>query len=429
MNQRNANNTDDLLDRATAALRDVAVSDGPPPQLQADVLSALRDDRRAATSNRRRLTMNSIVKLAIAATIAIVIGGVLWVAPPWGGQVAFGDVLKKVNGSKSVRFKAKTVVSIPNGPKQTVDSTIAISGNRMRQELPGSVQLLDFDKGEMLMLTETAKQAVRMKMTNVPPQVRATNLLEQFRTLTPDQAKDLGVKEVDGRKLHAFAVDNPAQSMTVYVDPQTRQPVRIEAKLNLPSVPPSESVMSDFDWDAQPAPAEFVLDVPPGYSEQTMTLDMTPPTERTLIEGLETAAKMNGGTFPDSFDLTAATNALAQRFKGKTPEEMKAVQAEMMPEVMKISRGISFMMPNNGGDFRYAGKGAKLGEAGRPVLWYQPKESATYRVIHADLSVHAVAPDALPKIESSKLPGESAMQSLMKPAATQPASPPTPAPH
>src|SRR5688572_14190266 len=141
MDRQDADNTgepaDDALARATAALRDVAVPDGPPPQLQADVLSALRSGRASSDSNRRRLTMNALVKLAIAAVIVLAIGSLLWVAPPWGSQLAFGDVLKKVNGAGSVTFKATTVVAIPNAPKQTIDSTIAISGNRMRQELPG----------------------------------------------------------------------------------------------------------------------------------------------------------------------------------------------------------------------------------------------------------------------------------------------------
>jgi hypothetical protein len=144
--------------------------------------------------------------------------------------------------------------------------------------------------------------------------------------------------------------------------------------------------------------------VPEGYSEQAMTVDMTPPTEKTLVEGLEAAAKLNGGTFPDSFDLqTVTTVAFTKRMAGKKPDEMKAIQAEIMPEVMKVSRATAFMLPDNGSEFHYAGKGAKLGEAGRAVFWYQPKGSEKFRVIYADLSVTDAAPDALPKIEGKKM--------------------------
>ncbi len=38
-------------------------------------------------------------------------------------------------------------------------------------------------------------------------------------------------------------------------------------------------------------------------------------------------------------------------------------------------------------DSHYAGKGVSLGAADRPIFWYRPKDSKTYRVVYADLSV------------------------------------------
>ena len=48
-------------------------------------------------------------------------------------------------------------------------------------------------------------------------------------------------------------------------------------------------------------------------------------------------------------------------------------------------------------DWYYAGNGVKLGEADKPVFWYQPRDSKTYRVIYGDMSVKDVSPQDLPK--------------------------------
>ena len=66
---------------------------------------------------------------------------------------------------------------------------------------------------------------------------------------------------------------------------------------------------------------------------------------------------------------------------------------------MSFAKGMLFhqMLDNGGCDWKYAGAGVKLGDASKPVFWYQPQGSATYRVIYGDLSVKDVAPEDLPK--------------------------------
>ncbi|MCU0913161.1 MAG: hypothetical protein MUC88_01190 [Planctomycetes bacterium] len=49
------------------------------------------------------------------------------------------------------------------------------------------------------------------------------------------------------------------------------------------------------------------------------------------------------------------------------------------------------------GPWHYRGQGVKLGTPDTPIFWYQPPGSTTRRVIYADLSVYAVAPEDLPK--------------------------------
>ena len=48
------------------------------------------------------------------------------------------------------------------------------------------------------------------------------------------------------------------------------------------------------------------------------------------------------------------------------------------------------------GRFRYLGKGAKLGDADRIVLFYKLKETGAYRAVYGDLTVKDIKPDNLP---------------------------------
>jgi len=50
-----------------------------------------------------------------------------------------------------------------------------------------------------------------------------------------------------------------------------------------------------------------------------------------------------------------------------------------------------------GSDWYYAGRDVKFGDAQKPIFWYRPAGSQTYRVIYGDLSVKGVPPEELPK--------------------------------
>jgi hypothetical protein len=231
------------------------------------------------------------------------------------------------------------------------------------------------------------------------------NLLDEFRVIDPKQAKDVGVRAFDGRTLHGFVVKRPGQEMTVWADPKTQSPVRIETTIDMPTVPHSTAVMTDFVWGAAGG-LELTLEVPEGYKVQSLEMDVSPPAEDDLVEALRTLATLNGGKFPTSLDQAAMAGAIKARLAGepgKTRERAEAVQAELMPKIVAIGRGLSFVTPANGEDWRYAGGGAKLDEPGRPVLWYKPAGAARHRVIFADLTVRDAAASELPGIESHSL--------------------------
>ena len=77
---------------------------------------------------------------------------------------------------------------------------------------------------------------------------------------------------------------------------------------------------------------------------------------------------------------------------------------------MKIQKYLLFTRAFQGeGKWHYRGKDVPLGEAATPIFWYRPKDSATYRVIYADLHVADVAAENLPEPLDSDDAGKAAV--------------------
>ncbi len=183
--------------------------------------------------------------------------------------------------------------------------------------------------------------------------------------------------------------------------------------------------MRDFVWNDQNDPQEISLDVPAGYQMRNIKMDVTPATEKDLIESLRSLATINGGEFPAGLDLNALSTVMKNSMGGKKGSEVpKELQERVMNDSIRIVKGMGFATETNGTDWRYAGQGVKLDAADRAILWYKPKGAEKYRVINADLTAHEVAADALPKVESKPI----AAVSPFGAATTKPAPPPVVAP-
>lgn len=418
---------DDLLDRATAGLRDADVPPGPSEALLNDTLARLSAEEhapRVATHSRRFWSMKTVAKYAVAACVLIAAGVLAFVLPAQRSSLVFGDVLKKVQDANAIRFKIVTTVDLPDTGKQIVEGEVLCTSSRMRQTMKGMTSIVDFQKGEIIQLQVSQKQAMRLKTSNLPPQAKVTNLLSSFRSLKADQGKDLGTVVVAGKKLHVFEVVNQQQYMKVWADPKDGLPVKIESKIDMAMVPRAEAIMTDFDWNVAEGVADEMLEVPAGYMVKDFSYDGSPATEKDLIETLHAFTAGNDGKFPDDLNFAAVVDTLKRQFANmpkpstaSTHPSLNDIPPDMMDKAMHITRGLAFIVPKNGTDWHYAGKGNSMtdGDA-KPILWYLPTGATKYRVIDSRLHGTEVAKDALPTVDSVSLGN-----GLMSPAATKPA--------
>ncbi len=220
----------------------------------------------------------------------------------------------------------------------------------------------------------------------------------------PDKVEQLGQQTIDGRQVVGFRIPWTDRKTTIWADPNTGLPVRVETiwyrslkghKLQ------SRSVMSNFRINVELDESLLSLEVPEGYSVERIKMDASQPTVKDLVQTLRVVAEHNDGTFPAR--LLGAEGIVgvkidflnAKHGKGDSPEKRKA----RLEFEMKTGRGDGFvrsLAPEN--DYHYAGRDVKLGTPDRPIFWYKPTGADKHRVIYADLSVKDMTPEEVKEL-------------------------------
>jgi len=347
----------------------------------------------AAIESVWRMIMKSpLTKLAAAAVL--VITAIAGVNSFLGGTVTFAEVVEPILNARTV------ILDLVIGRDETgpVMHEIVV-GSRIRRtisNLPNITQILDLDGAKMLALDTEAKTASYVDIQG-PLQERTKNYVEFLRQVILDLQKDphiekLGERLIDGHKAIGFCAKGPNEEVTIWADPKTARPIRVELQVGQMFV-----ILKNFELNAPVDEALVSMDVPPGYTLQDTKLDLSGATEQDFVESLRIWAEvLSDGTFPDAVGTENTMKQmplLAQKLSQMNLSEDEATQV-----AMRIARGMFFhQLLDSQGEWRYAGKGVKLGDAASPIFWYQPKGSETYRVIYGDLSVKDVAQQDLPR--------------------------------
>jgi hypothetical protein len=280
------------------------------------------------------------------------------------------------------------------------------------------IQIQDLRQGKILMLMPAKKQAMLAEIANSPMQ--QINLLKEFQDAEPRSGKPIGQREIGGRQAKGFNVTEPGMRLQMWVDAETKLPVLAEMDAQAGMMPASHVTFTDFAWNVPVDESLLSLTPPAGYQMlPAMKMDMSPASEKDLVAGLKAIAELNGGAFPPGVDMAGLMGIMKQmdkRFDKFDKAQQDKFMGEVRASMLQIGRMWMFIGDSkNGEDWHYAGEGAPFGQAGRPVFWYRPTGAATYRVINADLTVHDVPPENLPKI-----PSKIVTKPMIAPAPTPP---------
>ena len=404
MSKEPDNLADNLLDRATPALRDTVLPDGPPSHVIARTLASLETGP-SNTNLRRAIPMKTLLR--IAASLLVVCALAYLVLQSLGtSSLALGDVIDALRNTHSARYKQTMTISMPGQPPDTVDMNILmVEDGWMRSEGPGGiVAIADFRQRKTLSLDPQRKSATIMEMSNLSTEKGPVNPIKQLQGMDVEatkNAKSLGRKEIEGHQTEGFEFAYDLGTTTVWVDVKTRLPVQIHMISKSGGViPGAETISHDFVWNPPVDQSLLSLTPPAGYQLRNLKMDMSKSTEQDLVTSLSLLAQMNQNRFPDDYGMAPMMQSIEARKDELTPAE----KTELAQKLMTIARGFVFVgIPGQGTDWHYAGAGVQFGQADHPIFWYLPAGASNYRVINGDMSVHDVAPADLPSIPSKRI--------------------------
>lgn len=390
-------------------------------------LSAREESKRTQSAQTQpkiwRITMHSkVTKIAAAAVVAV--AAIVGISQFAGGTITFADVIKPILNARTVVLDyvigegpdALEMHDIVIGSRirrtvSNIDKT-KILDSRVRSALSNmdTTMILDLEDGRMLTLvafgvTKIASyndiQGTGLEGTgSVLDFVR--NVVSRVKDNPDADIQDLGEKEINGQKAVGFYVKSFHDGLTIWANKKTSLPIRIEFAEGKTS-----TVIKNIEFDVPLEESLVSMEVPAGYTMKDIAIHVTEvpapdnhwsnATEEDLVESLRIWAEIIlDGAFPDAIGTDHFLKQAAPLGSKMASLRLPVSEGEQL--FHKFQRGMIFLQKFEFGvKWGYAGKGVKLGDADKIILWYQPQGSNTYRAIYGDLHVEDSSPEDLPK--------------------------------
>ncbi len=345
------------------------------------------------------IVKSGISKLAAAVVIII---AVLLGMSHFGGRgagVVFASVVEQLHNAGTMTYSVVTQTSVESMPTLRIEMAFKEPGHVRTTTPDGYINVIDWTQNKGISIWPIRKQYIDFEASNYQhdPAKGAFAVVERLRSLPCQADEVLGEKEIDGRVLQGFRVIEESVTNTVWVDPQTRQLVRVE--MEYADAPGMNIIMTDFQFNVELDDSLFDLTPPEGYTPLEVQADVSTVTEQDLIDYLKMwSTWTKDGTFPPTFNPVDLPKVTAEMIKQGKFGDGETSEQQRQAEAMQMYRGIMFVaqLPADS-NWRYAGENVSYGDADTPVFWYRPTGSETYRVIYGDLAVEEVLPENLPK--------------------------------
>ena len=396
----NKNDQDHTMDRFLKERFDTEV----PPEVDARLrerLASFRERMESRDADRepwwRIATVSRWpvpVRFAVPAALLLLAALMFW--PTSGvnnGPLAFADVLEQI---REFRPYACTYTWQYEGRRPYGWRLMRDSLNRRREERDdGSILVFELSQDPVRSLTLVPEQtlAIEKTLTGAGP-AQDPDILRTLGDVRNGDAEDLGMKKIGGRLAQGFHAPDKVNDFTIWADPATGLPIRVELRQDTLG---RTLIMSDFEWDIELDESLFSTRAPEGYTVQSVEQDGVNPTEQHLIEGLRAIASILDGEFPTSTGFRQLGQAFGAYVERNVPS---ASEEEIEPLRTLVRRAFKYIDLLKDfyevSELRYVGEGVEFGDAESPVIWWLFKATETYRVVYGDLSVRDVPPEHLP---------------------------------
>jgi len=376
-----------------------------PPEVDARLrqhLAAFRErmESRESTRERRRRILfvprwRVAVRYAIPAAVLLLAALMFWPRPgAKKGPLAFADVLEQL---REFRPYACTQTWLYDGREPYSSRLMRDSLTRARVEHDdGRITVGDKSQEPIktLVLMPEKKRAIERTYLGVGP-AKDHDILRTVGGMRNGTAENLGMKRVEGRLAQGFHRPHEVNDYTIWVDPETGLPIRVELRQDRVG---RTSITSDFEWDIELDESLFSTTAPEGYTVQEVVVkDGVIATEEHVVEGLRAIASLQDGNFPSATDFRELQHGFKRYVEriglSASEEEIESLRTSVRRalEYIKFLKRVYKVR-----ELRYVGDGVELGDAESPVIWWLFRASDTYRVVYGDLSVRDVPPEDLP---------------------------------
>lgn len=360
-------------------------------------------EKTSLLSLRGRTSMVKIYSImGIAAAIIIVFLGLY--LKPWSEEPdkAYASVVKQFENAKTMTYTL--AIKMEGAPEMHQEHFYKEPGYMRANMSFGSTiagyLISDMVHKKAISVISPKKQYMEMdfdqalKMYGKQPEY---NIIEHMRSLPKRADKEIGTQEIDNRLLRGYLVTEEGMKKTVWIDSTNEDLVRIDMELlNMKGV---HYVIKDIKFNVLLSDTLFNLKPPEGYTPIKIEIDYSQVNENDLIFFLRFwTSHSKEETFPPTFsDQAELMKSMKLLNKPKKEENEKEFG-------MKTMRGFMFVLQKmkSENDWHYAGKNVKFGAADKPIAWWKPDSSKTYRVIYGDLQIKDVEPDDIKKPEFGK---------------------------
>lgn len=350
----------------------------------------------------RTIMKNHRTQLAAAAVIIITVFiGIYYLGGSIdGASVAWADVLEQISTFRPYTCEyAVQVEGIPTQTKQLMRFSLT---QRREIRSDGVILVFDLSVPKCLTLMPEKKHAIERIYDMGPrtdPDLLGLVRSMESRASGEGGVQEIGVNKIEGHVVKGFRSLSKFNDITVWADVVTKLPVRVEV---IHVGPGTKIIMSEFTFDVDLDEALFSTTAPDGYTVEKIDekAEKLKLTEADLIEGLRVIATLLDGRFPPGVGLREVQKVLREYIKKNSLSESE-IKEQLTSVVEKWRKAHSYIgllkKEKEIRDFHYAAEGVELGDAGKALAWWLPKDSETYRVIYGDLSVRDVLPEDLPK--------------------------------
>jgi len=342
---------------------------------------------------------NPITKLAAAAVIIIaVLIGINQLAGN-GASAVFASVVEQLHNARTMTYSVVTQTPVENMPTVRTEMAFKEPAYMRTTTADGFVMIMDLNQVRGISIWPPRRQYIDFEASNFrhDPAKDLFVIVENLKAMPYEADQVLGKKDIDGRVLQGFRVVEESVINTVWIDPKTRELVRIEMEFT--NAPGMNKIMTDFQFDVELDDSLFSLTPPEGFTPLEVQADVSKVTEQDLIEYLRSwSSWTKNGTFPPMLvgpELPKIATEMERQGKfgeGQTSQQQRDLGAKTMFCGMMFVAQLSAES-----NWRYAGENVSYGDADTPIFWYRPEGAETYRVIYGDLSVKDIAPEDLPK--------------------------------